>query len=250
MFDEKIKNFLKKHNYEFIHKKNTPSTMDGIKKYLEINKKNCIYLSDKQTKGKGQRGKKWHSPFGNIYCSVSFDNFLEIKKHFLFSMVIALSIKMTLEKFNGDNIIFKWPNDIFHNKKKFSGIISEILNTNSVNNKVIVGFGINFISTPELKKYNATFIKAFTNIKSINEFIFIFIKYLFLNIKILKSGKTQKLFYKFSESLMKKNEIIKIVNNNNSAVISGTFRGINEDGSLILEKNLKCINIYNGSIIL
>ena len=76
------------------------------------------FLANQQTDGIGRRGSYWHSPSGNFYCSISIDNFLEIKDHFLYSILVCVSIKMVLEKFGVKKIKFKWPNDIFYEKKK------------------------------------------------------------------------------------------------------------------------------------
>jgi len=247
MFQKKIENILQKYNYEFFHTKTTKSTMLDVRNYLKVYKENCFYLSDQQSEGKGQRGNYWHSPPGNIYCSISFDNFLDIKEHFLFSVLISLSIKMSLEKFNAKNIYFKWPNDIFYKKNKFAGMISEIIDTNENKSHIIVGFGINFISAPQLKKYDATYIKSFCNLKSINEFLLVFIKILFSNLQALQKGKKNKLMKVFSESLMFIDKKVNIVFSNSSSK-NGIFRGVNDDGSLKLETKYKIENIYKGSI--
>jgi len=247
MFQKKIENILQKYNYEFFHTKTTKSTMLDVRNYLKDYKENCFYLSDQQSEGKGQRASNWHSPPGNIYCSISFDNFLDIKEHFLFSVLISLSIKMSLENFNAKNIYFKWPNDIFYKKKKFAGMISEIIDTNEKKSHIIVGFGINFISAPQLKNYDATYIKSFCNLKSINDFLLVFIKVLFSNLQALQKGKKSKLMEVFSESLMFIDKKINIVFSNSSSK-NGIFRGVNDDGSLKLETEYKIENIYNGSI--
>jgi BirA family biotin operon repressor/biotin-[acetyl-CoA-carboxylase] ligase len=247
MFQKKIENILQKHDYEFFHTKTTKSTMQDVRNYLKDYKENCFYLSDQQSKGKGQRGSNWYSPPGNIYCSISFDNFLDIKEHFLFSVLISLSIKMSLEKFNAKNIYFKWPNDIFYKKNKFAGMISEIININEKKSYIIVGFGINFISAPQLKNYQATYIKSFCNLKSINDFLLVFIKILFSNLQVLKKGKKNKLMEVFSKSLMFIDKKVTIVFSNSSSQ-DGIFRGVNDDGSLKLETEYKIENIYNGSI--
>ena len=120
---KKIIKLANENKYEFVHIKETSSTMKDVKNFLNINNKNCIILSDTQTAGKGQRGNFWHSPKGNVYCSISFDNFLKLNEQFLYSVLISVTIKETLDNFNAKNIKFKWPNDILHNKKKFSGMI-------------------------------------------------------------------------------------------------------------------------------
>ena len=247
MFDQIVEKILQKHKYDFVHTKKSKSTMLDVKNYLQKNKKNCIYLTDQQSDGKGQRGNAWHSPLGNIYCSISFDNFLDIKEHFLFSALIGVTIQMTLKKFDIHHIFFKWPNDVFYKKKKFAGIISEIININQTTSHVIIGFGINFSSAPEINKYKTTYLKSFSNIKSIDEFLLVFIEILFFNLMEMKKGKINELVLVFSKYLMFMNQNIKIMCSN-SIVKKGIFRGINNDGSLKLEKFQKIENIYNGSI--
>ena len=244
---EKIEKILQKHGYKFFHTKNTKSTMYNASNYLKNYKENCFYLSDQQSEGRGQRGKYWQSPKGNIYCSISFDNFLDINDHFLFSALVAVSIKMSLERFNVQSIYFKWPNDIFYKKKKFAGIISEIININNIKSYIIVGFGINFISSPKIEKYPTTYIKSFCNIETINDFLLVFIGILFSNIDDLKKGKKSYLMKKFSESLMFLDREVNIIFSDNSSK-QGVFKGINKDGSLSLQTEGEVESIYNGSI--
>ena len=243
----KIKKITKLYNYEFVHLKSTTSTMFDIKRYLKNKNRNFIILADQQTKGKGRRGNSWYSPKGNIYCSISFNNFLDRKDHFLFSMLIAVSIKNSLEKLNVRDIKFKWPNDLFFENKKFSGIISEIFNINQLNSYIIVSFGINITSSPELKRYSTTYVKTFCKIQSISFFLLIFYEILFLNLNHLKENNKKKLILQFKDSLMFVDEKIKIKLNNN-VKITGIFRGINNDGSLRLENNNKISSLYNGTI--
>ena len=246
MIDKYNENTFNKNNYEFFHKETTSSTMDDVKNFIKNKKKNCIYLSDKQINGKGQRGNFWHSPLGNVYCSISFENFLHIKDHFLFSVLVALTVKKSLEIFNAKNIFFKWPNDIFFKKKKFGGIISELIKVNS-KSYVIVGFGINIESSPKLSNYKTTFAKHFSDIKSKDEFLLVFFKQLFFKLSELQEGRKKYLMNEFSKSLLLFNEKILIINKNKEKN-EGVFRGINDDGSLRLEKNGDIKNIYNGSI--
>ena len=247
MLEKKIEHILGKYNYDFVHIKKTTSTMDGAREYLNSYKKNCIYLSDEQSKGRGQRGNIWDSPLGNIYCTISFNNILDINEHFVFSVLISLSIKETLEKFKINNIYFKWPNDIFYEKKKFAGLISEVLTIEKDKLFIIVGFGINFLSSPNTKYYSSTHIKSFCDLKSKDEFLFIFFNILFNNFEILKNGNKNQLIKIFSENLMFINKKINIFTSDGLKKM-GIFRGINDNGSLQLERNDNIENIYNGRI--
>ncbi|SVC07900.1 uncharacterized protein METZ01_LOCUS260754, partial [marine metagenome] len=162
----KVKTIIRENHYEFIHVESTPSTMINVKNFLKAENKNCIVLSDEQTAGKGRRGNSWYSPKGNIYFSISFNNFLNLKSHFLLSILIAVSIKMTLEKFKAKNIKFKWPNDIFFENKKFSGIILETYKVSDDKSFMIVGCGINIESCPKNLQHSTTYVKKFCKIES------------------------------------------------------------------------------------
>ena len=74
---------------------------------------------------------------GNIYCSLSFENNLNIKQHFLYSIITVISIKMTLQYFNTMDIKFKWPNDIFYQNKKFGGVILETVTLEDYKSAII-----------------------------------------------------------------------------------------------------------------
>ncbi len=72
---EKIKKIAANNQYEFVYKKKCKSTMVDLKKLYNIKNKNYIILADEQTNGVGRRGNIWHSPKGNIYCSMNFKYF-------------------------------------------------------------------------------------------------------------------------------------------------------------------------------
>lgn len=248
MSKEKIEKFLNLNKYKYFHKKTTTSTMEDVKKFIKLNNKNCIFTCDEQSNGRGRRGNIWDSPKGNIYCSISFNNFLNPQNHFLFSILLSISIKMSIENFNKNLIEFKWPNDLYHNGKKFSGMIFETFQFNESNLYIIAGFGINFNSSPSLIDIKTTYLKKFTNLNNIDDYLLLLFKILFLNLKKLINDNFDDLIGIFKNSLMFQDEKINILMHDNS-LIHGIFKGINTDGSLILISENKKINIYNGSII-
>jgi len=247
MIEKKIQNIAKDNNYDFIHVDSTASTMLDVKNFLNINNKNCIFIADKQTDGVGRRGKYWHSPIGNLYCSMSIDNFLEIKDHFLYSILVCVSIKKVLEKFGVKKIKFKWPNDIFYENKKIGGMISEIVKVGKFKEYMIVGFGININSSPDIKEYPTNYLKSFCNIKNINDFLVLFFEFFFVNLQNFRIKNTKDIVNTFARSLMFRGEKITIILPNKS-ILSGIFKGIEPDGSLQLKKNNIVEKIYNGTI--
>ena len=84
-----------------------------------------------------------------------------------------------------------------------------------------------------------TFSSRFTNVEMNN----------FFPNWINKDKNIQDLSAKFSNSLMFLDEEI-LINKGNDEIISGIFKGINKDGSLILYKNQKLLSIYSGNIVI
>ena len=223
--------------------------MLDLKELYNVKNKNYIIISEEQTNGIGRRGKIWHSPKGNIYCSMNFNGKIKIKDFFLFNILIVTSIKKVLEKFKLDNILIKWPNDIFFKKQKFCGIISETY-TNSKNQTCIIsGFGINIYNSPKINEYPTTFISSFYKEIEISFFLHEIFQVLFINLKKLFSGNDKKIIDYFNKNLMFLNENVKIITENKK-IITGKLLGINNRGSLMLKSNNKILNLYSGSIVL
>ena len=245
MNHSKIENILQKNSCNYIHLNSTKSTMDDAKKYLEKFHSNVVILADEQQNGKGRRGNIWISPPGNIYCSIVLNNTIPINEYYLFSMLTAVSVKLTLEDLGSNEIKFKWPNDFFLKNNKFGGMILETHNSKKDNKYVIIGIGINFSSSPSIADYKTTFIKKFVKINNKLIFLYNFLNNFFFYWHNYNEQK-KEIFSKFYNSLMFLNE--KIVINTGNRSIKGIFKGIKYDGSLILEKDSELVSIYSGNI--
>ena len=135
-----------------------------------IKNSNCKYgmvISDIQSLGRGQYGKKWISHKGNLF--VSF--FYELKNINLslgrITKINCLLVKKLLTNYYKKNIIFKKPNDLLIQKKKISGILQETVSIFS-NKFLIVGIGINIKKNPKIKDYPTTSLDEITN-KTLNK---------------------------------------------------------------------------------
>lgn len=100
--------------------------------------------ADYQTAGKGQRGNSWESSKGAnlLFSFVCYPTFLPIRRQFVLSQLISLSIKETLDEYCND-ISIKWPNDIYWQEKKICGILIENDLEGSNIGKCICGIGLN-----------------------------------------------------------------------------------------------------------
>ena len=133
-----------------------------------------IIISDKQTRGRGQHGKKWISNKGNLFFSL----FFIINKKIQISRLVISNlriIKKILSMYIKSKVKIRKPNDITVDKKKICGILNETLLYNNLK-FLIVGIGINIASSPNIKNYPTTNLNEIANrnvgkIKLLNQII-------------------------------------------------------------------------------
>ncbi len=107
-----------------------------------------VIQADFQTAGKGQRGNSWEAePKQNLLFSfVVHPLFLEARRQFLLSKMVALAMKETLDAYT-EGIRIKWPNDIYWHDRKICGILIENVLDGSQIGQTIVGIGLNVNQT-------------------------------------------------------------------------------------------------------
>ena len=163
---------------KFIFKK-IKSTNDTAIRLIKEGEVSGIIYADSQTKGKGQRGNIWISKKGNLFMTIFFNisNKISLKK--LTSINLSILKKIITNQIKIKTEV-KLPNDILIYKKKVCGILQEIIFKNNIK-YLIIGVGINIISSPDIKNYPTTHLnkyskKKINKIKLINEIKLIFEK--------------------------------------------------------------------------
>ena len=137
-----------------IFKFNTVSSTNNIAIDLIKNKKinNGVIVSQKQTRGRGTRGRNWISLKGNLFLTIFFQMNKGIPKFYEFSIINPILIISVIKKFyKKRNIHIKWPNDILIGNKKICGILQEVISYEK-NSYLIIGVGVNLNANPIIKK--------------------------------------------------------------------------------------------------
>ena len=132
----------------------------------------CVF-ANKQTRGRGTHGKIWISQEGNLFGSIFFPLEKKYPPFNEFSIINPVIISSVIGNFcDKKKITFRWPNDVFLNKKKICGILQELVTVNS-RKFLIIGIGLNIISNPNINnEYETTNILLETKKKpSIKEMI-------------------------------------------------------------------------------
>ena len=214
-------------------------------------------FTHKQTAGKGRLGRKWHSQANqNLYCSIMFSPNTQPEKLQSFTLwagiEVCRSLKAIIPKLD---LKIKWPNDLYCNGKKVSGILTEARIDSDRMHTIILGLGLNINSSPrsfpEEIKSIATSLRAETN-QSYDMNV--------LSIEIIQA--TVRAYNKCIEDSNKdalskawdafdylKNQPVTLTENGQK--ISGIALGINAYGALQVKKNNGTIHsIHSGDVTL
>ena len=149
--------------------KKVKSTNDTALKLIKNNfSQPTLVTSEVQSKGRGRVGKKWISQNGNLFITLFF-KFEKKKINFRqFAILNAFLIKQVISKIFTKKIKIKWPNDLMFNKKKFCGILQEVVKFNNYD-YLIVGIGLNTNEAPKNKSFKSTCLKNILNKKINNQ---------------------------------------------------------------------------------
>jgi len=103
-----------------------------------------VVIAEKQTKGRGRRGRDWFSPVaGGIYCSLIFRPDFPPEEGPKITFLSAVAAAEALGRFISSGLTIKWPNDILFNGKKVAGILTEMTSEMDTIGYAVVGIGIN-----------------------------------------------------------------------------------------------------------
>lgn len=118
-----------------------------------------LVVADRQTAGRGRRGRSWESPLGTgIFMSLILKPSFMPEHASMLTLVAALAVSRAVEEVTGLETWIKWPNDLVVNKKKVTGILTEMSADMGEIHYVVLGVGINVNMTefPEEIRETAT----------------------------------------------------------------------------------------------
>jgi BirA family biotin operon repressor/biotin-[acetyl-CoA-carboxylase] ligase len=108
-----------------------------------------IVLAEMQTAGRGQGTKVWISPPGhNLYVSVLLRPAIAPAQAPLMSLLAAVALVDSLRR-EGADCGIKWPNDVLIQRRKVTGILTEMEVHGEAVQFVVVGIGVNVNMTQE-----------------------------------------------------------------------------------------------------
>lgn len=109
-----------------------------------------LVCAEKQTLGKGRRGRSWDSPPGEaVYMSLLLRPSIKPANASMLTLVMGLAVAEAcnelLAELPGENarVCLKWPNDLVLEGRKITGILTEMSTEVDFIHYVVIGVGIN-----------------------------------------------------------------------------------------------------------
>lgn len=122
-------------------------------------------VAERQTAGRGRRGRHWVSPAGNFMGTLFLRPQATPRKAAELSFVAAVAVHEAVETFLPPplrpGLKLKWPNDLLHDRKKLAGILLE--SSGIAGGELAwlaIGMGVNLVHHPENVEYPATSLAA------------------------------------------------------------------------------------------
>src|SRR6266849_4732305 len=118
-------------------------------------------VAERQTAGRGRRGRAWISEPGNLFASLLLTAPASPEHWPQLSLVAALAVHDAVAEVAAGLkplIAVKWPNDLLLASAKFAGILIE--GEGAEDGVVAIGIGVNCVSHPPITDYPATDLAA------------------------------------------------------------------------------------------
>ncbi|BDY03175.1 bifunctional biotin--[acetyl-CoA-carboxylase] ligase/biotin operon repressor BirA [Ferrimonas sp. YFM] len=101
-------------------------------------------LAERQTQGRGRRGREWVSPYaGSLYLSMYWRLDGGIAQAGGLSLVVGVLLVEALESLGIAGVSVKWPNDLYYGESKLAGILVEMRGQYGEPAHMVIGCGIN-----------------------------------------------------------------------------------------------------------
>lgn len=228
----------------------TDSTNNQAKRLAEAGAVHgTLVAAEQQSAGKGRRGRSWSSPPGTgIFMSLVLKPELKPECASMLTLVAALSVAKAVEKVTGLKPMIKWPNDLVVNRKKVTGILTEMSAKPGKIHYIVIGIGINvnMEEFPAEIKQTATSLRLEAgHVISREELMAAFLKYFEEDFgRFEKTSDLSLLLDDYNRRLINRGNAVRILDP--AGEYSGKALGINEKGGLMVERENHDIEVITS----
>jgi BirA family biotin operon repressor/biotin-[acetyl-CoA-carboxylase] ligase len=138
------------------------STNEEARRLAAAGQREPVWIvANRQTAGRGRRGRVWESPTGNLAATLLIRPGKPAAECAQLSFAAAIAAQEAIASFaQAADIRVKWPNDVLANGRKIAGILLESASIGTVPEWLAIGIGINLAHHPEGTEFPATALAA------------------------------------------------------------------------------------------
>ena len=216
------------------------STNSEAERQLNADRKTPFaVLANQQEKGRGRLGRKWHSPAtGNLYLSVAFRPNLPPRELPVVNLWFGLRICQFLRKKTGLDLQVKWPNDLLLEDRKIGGMLAEAKIDVDRIRGLVLGLGLNVNAKRKhfpktLARSVSSFAETIGHSIRLHELASDIVRCIIRAYREFERGANSSVLRKEWREI----DAFKdrsIVARSGKETLSGTARGIDENGALVL----------------
>lgn len=214
------------------------STNDEAKILLENGAgEGTVVRAERQTAGRGRRGRRWISEPGNLYFSLILMPKCPLLQVSQLSFVMAVAVgEAVLPFLKSPKILsYKWPNDLLLNKHKVAGILIETESeAGQLAETCIVGIGLNLTSIPDHPAYPVTALNDHVKSSFIPDILSTeLLEQIKIYYEVWKKEGFEPIREKWLERAHSLGQDVNITVGGKS--MSGRFKGLSQEGALLLK---------------
>ncbi len=146
--------------YRLVAFESVESTNDEARRLAEGGAEDgTLVWAREQTKARGRQGRTWHSPRGNLCCSLILRPDCSVMQAAELGFVAAIAIGAAVGAVAPPmiEVRYKWPNDVLFNGRKGVGILLESHSSPAGGlDWLVLGIGVNVSSFPEETAFPST----------------------------------------------------------------------------------------------
>ncbi|MGI1659980.1 MAG: biotin--[acetyl-CoA-carboxylase] ligase [Desulfitobacterium sp.] len=229
-----------------------PSTNDWLKNLTPQDAEHgTVVIAKRQNSGHGRMQRLWESPQGGLWLSILLKPRLSLGDAAKLTLSTGVAMAQTLKELYGIEAGIKWPNDLVYEGKKIAGILGEVAGEWNAVQSLILGVGVNAnFSLQQLspKLPATTLLEILGKEINLNGLAATFLFILEKEIQSLEQGDVQGLIQRWTSFAVGINQSVQI--NRAGIVYTGIFKGICENGELIISHEGQEMAFSSGEVTL
>ena len=228
------------------------STNDRIKDMVcQGGEHGTIVIARRQTTGHGRMQRAWESPEGGLWLSLLLKPRLSLGDAAKLTLSTGVALAQTLQDLYGLEVRIKWPNDVVVQGRKIAGILGEVAGEWTTVQTLILGIGVNanFSGQTLSSKLPATTLRDILGYEvNLNHLAAQLLFNLEKEVQSLEQGDIQGLIQRWTSFAVGINQPVRV--ERAGKVYAGIFKGIREDGELILDREGQEMTFSSGEVSL